>query len=167
MKSLTRILLLTIVGILIVGSCTSLPYIRATHRHNKSEPELMEFVKLVNLHSKGKMGDMGISIGFVPNYSLTDDEGIKRTILGSCHSVLLIFPEIDINEKTWYTMDWTDRFLLIAHELNHCECKNIGHKNELFSDSCPKHYMHKTSASLWCVKKYRNLYMKQVAKGCE
>ena len=167
MKSVARIILLTIVGILGVVSCTSLPYIRATHRHNTSEPELKEFVKLINTHSKGKMGDMSISIGFVPDYGYTDDRGVKMTILGSCHSVLLLFPEIDINKKTWKYMNWTDKFFLVAHELYHCECKGFEHINDLLPDRCPKHYMHKTSASFWCVKKHRQMYMNQIAKGCE
>jgi hypothetical protein len=166
MKGLSRIILLTIVGIFGISSCTNLPYIRATHRHKKSEPELMEYIKLVNIYSRGRMGDMDVSIGFVPNYGYTDDNGLKRTILGSCHSVLLVSPEIDINKTTWKYMNWSDRFLLVAHELYHCECRGFKHINKVFSDGCPKHYMHKTSASTWCVDKYMKRYLKQIKKGC-
>lgn len=166
LKRVIRILLVTFIGILAVQSCSHHPYIVMTHRHKKSAPELKLMISDINRFTKGKLGDTDIRIGFVSDYKVKDDNGHAMIIIGSCHAVRFFTPEIDINKTAWKRMPYTERFLLVAHELGHCECKVIGHVDGKLKDGCPTHYMNAVSASRYCLEKHSRVYLNQVKLGC-
>lgn len=167
LKRVVRILLLTFVGIIATQSCSHHPYIVLKHKHKKSAPELKLMISDINRFTKGKFGDTDIRIGFVDDYKVKGDDGHPMTIIGSCHAVRFITPEIDINRKAWRYMPYTERFLLVAHELGHCECKVIGHVDGKLPDGCPTHYMNAISASNYCLGKHASIYLEQVKLGCD
>lgn len=162
-----RILLMTLIGIIATQSCARHPYVVFSHKHYESAPELKRMIRDINVYTKGKLGDPRIRIGYTDGYRVKNDDGIFETVIGSCHSVWGIYPEIDINRKTYKKMTYTKKFLLVAHELGHCECKWFSHNNDLYKDGCPKHYMHESSAPNWCLEKYTQKYLAQVKQGCD
>ena len=169
LRRLKRIIRSTILGTVIglsINGCTQ-QHIRVSFHHDKSDQELVSFVENINSLSNGKM-KMNTDknrIGFKKDMRFFFDE--SKVIAGTCNYVLPFSFEIDINKSTWDRAGYMSRLLLVAHEMYHCVCKNIGHDDREDLIGCPESYNHPSMPPTICVNMNSEKYLKQVEKGCE
>jgi hypothetical protein len=165
---ISKVIRAALIGItigLIVNACTT-EAIRFSHHHDYNDEELIHYVDLVKLVSKDLMLPETGRIGFKNN--ITHILELERGILGTCNFVIPSMEiDIDIDKNLWKMLTYYEKLLLVAHELRHCVCVDIGHpKTETFDDGCPKHYMNAYSPGIYCSREHFNHYIQQIAKGC-
>lgn len=166
---LFRIARAAIIGIiagLLVNGCTH-QFIRTSFHHEKSDPELLEMVQIINRFTEGRMS-MDVDknkIGFKDSMEMFYDE--EKIIAGTCNYVLPLSYEIDINRDTWKRSSYMSKFLLVAHEMYHCVCKNIVHDDREDLIGCPQSYFHPSMPPVICIQHNYERYLKQVEQGCE
>jgi hypothetical protein len=93
--------------------------------------------------------------------------GKDKTVAGTCNYVLPASYEIDINKETWNQASYLSKFLLVAHEMYHCVCKNIIHDDSEDLIGCPQSYFNPSMPPVVCLQYNYERYLKQVEKGCE
>jgi hypothetical protein len=166
---LFRIIRAAIIGIvagLFVNGCTH-QFIRVDFHHKESDPELAEMVDTINRFTEGRMS-MDTSknrIGFKNNDEMHHEK--DNIVAGTCNYVLPASYEIDINKETWKRASYLSKFLLVAHEMYHCVCKNIIHDDSEDLIGCPKSYFHPSMPPVVCLQHNYERYLKQVEQGCE
>jgi hypothetical protein len=163
---ITRAAVIGIVAGVFVNGCTH-QFIRADFHHKQSDPELSEMVDTINTFTEGRMSMNTYKnrIGFKNHDQMHHSK--DNTVAGTCNYVLPASYEIDINRETWNRASYLSRFLLVAHEMYHCVCKNIMHDDREDFFGCPESYFNPSMPPVACLQLNYERYLKQVEKGCE
>jgi hypothetical protein len=145
--------------LLLISSC-GIYKVKRKHVHTHPDIEIVR-KRLVKM-SDGAFGQPDIPTGFVEKFD-------KESVIGSCDIIVEdgFTPEIDIKRSTWYRYPEDLRLVLLAHEYGHCQCNFFKHFDGVDKWNCPKHFMHSSLGSYWCVIKNFKKYIDQIKQGCE
>lgn len=159
-KRIIRIVVMSGVGTMLIVACANNTRWKSIHKTPTGE--VADYVKFVNIASKGKLGKGKTTIGFLTSSELNRGDGKGNTTVGRCYMHL---NEIDINSLYWKFTSPNKKFILLAHELHHCECLS-GHNEIKFEDGCPS-YMTTTMPSEKCINDNFEKYAAEIEKGCD
>jgi hypothetical protein len=131
------------------------------------DPELEDPLAMVYLVSNGTLSRTIKHVGFFKEET-EEEDGYK--VIGTCSwftnwDNIALIPQIQLHRETWGRYTNTQKIILLAHELYHCECDG-DHKDEYFEDGCQAHYMHSYMPSKSCINDHWEEYSKQIKKGC-
>lgn len=161
MKNVIRVLFWCV----ILVSCA----IRIPKKHHDNvEPELQDMLNVIKVTTKRKLGTKTKYLGW---FKEDTRESKKGKVIGTCSKFIdwentTISTQIDIHKESWDAYSTTSKFILLAHEVHHCECGSDHIKKNL-KDGCPSHFMGEFMPDKYCMKRHWLRYLKQVKKGCD
>lgn len=149
-----RIIFYTIFFLLLFVGCSA--FKRKYDNTKFFKPYIDEFVEL----SKGKVtsNDIeGLTIGF-------DDPIVRKTrAVGICY---IVMKHINIDKTYWDNHEEIEKKALIFHEMGHCVCYQLRHRNKVIKYGCPSSIMNSRTIPDVCLIFFWNYYIKELFDNC-
>lgn len=160
-KKIIRVVIMSLVGFFVVVGCSK-SKVRIFKKHGAPQGELKRIYDAVKVMSNGKLGNTGTTVGFQEHDEMNPDPDSELLTIGSCYMGL---NEISINKRMWGSMTIEKQFILMAHEMYHCDCKK-NHNEKKLADGCPS-YLGAKIMNRKCLEDNMREYMNEIQKGCD
>ena len=124
------------------------------------DKNIEEVRKRVEVLSDGELGTANVALKF---------DKIDKDSAATCfYNSVYKTGRVDIDKNNWYRLSGRQKTVLVAHELVHCECGEMGHVKGQFPRSiCPKSIMHTHVIEDFCLWIYWDKYVEEMKLKCK